>query len=59
MIKLRLDYSTSPRKIFARFDLDDYFQGGSVMGFSKFARGTSLGDKDRRALQKLLGAKKK
>jgi hypothetical protein len=29
------------------------------MGFSKFARGTSLGDEDRRTLQKLLGAKKK
>ncbi|QOZ75239.1 hypothetical protein XH83_07175 [Bradyrhizobium sp. CCBAU 53351] len=59
MIKLRLDYSTSPRKIFARFDLDDFFQGGSVMGLSKFTKGTSSGDRDREALQKPLGTRKK
>ncbi|MDH2355261.1 hypothetical protein QCM77_07315 [Bradyrhizobium sp. SSUT18] len=29
------------------------------MGFIKFTKGTSLSDKDRKALQKLLGAEKK
>ncbi|MGY3461284.1 hypothetical protein ACVWW5_006734 [Bradyrhizobium sp. LM3.4] len=40
--------------------MDDYFQPGAlVMGFIKFTKGASLSDKDRKALQKLLGAEKK
>jgi hypothetical protein len=40
--------------------LDDYFNPGKVvMGFIKFTKGTSLSDKDRKALQKLLSDEKK
>lgn len=57
MIMLLLDYLASARKIFACFDLGDHFQPGEfVMGFMKFTSGTSLCDKDRKALQELLGA---
>jgi hypothetical protein len=60
MIKLQLDYLAPYAQHYWRFDLDYYFQPGeSVMGFIKFTKGTSLSDKDRKALQKLLGAEKK
>jgi hypothetical protein len=60
MIKLHLDYLPPPRKIIPAFLLWTYFQPGEfVMGFIKFTKGTSLSDKDRKALQKLLGVEKK
>lgn len=60
MTKLHLDSLTPARKIFSRFDLDVYFEPGEfVMGFIKFTKGTSLSDKDRKALQKLLTDEKK
>jgi hypothetical protein len=61
MTKLHLDYlALAAQDYTCVFDLDDYFQPGSViMGFIKFAKGTSLSDKDRKALQKLLSDEKK
>jgi hypothetical protein len=58
---LHLDYLALAAQYYSCvFDLDDYFQPGSViMGFIKFTKGTSLSDKDRKALQKLLAAEKK
>jgi hypothetical protein len=60
MVKLHLDYLLRARKIIPAFLIWTYFQPGEfVMGFIKFTKGTSLSDKDRKALQKLLGAEKK
>ncbi|QQN67529.1 hypothetical protein JIR23_08195 [Bradyrhizobium diazoefficiens] len=60
MIKLHLDYLALAAQDYSRrFDLDEYFNRGSVMGFIKFTKSTSLSDKDRKALQKLLTSEKK
>ena len=60
MIELHLDYLAPSRKIIPRVLIwKIIFNRGSVMGFIKFTKGTSLSDKDRKALQKLLGAEKK
>jgi len=47
-------------RLFPPFDLDDYFQPGEcIMGFIKFTKGTSLSDKDRKALRRLLTDEKR
>jgi hypothetical protein len=46
-------------RLFPRFDLDIIFDRGSVVGFIKFTKGTSLSDKDRKALRRLLTDEKR
>jgi hypothetical protein len=50
-----------PRKIIPAFLIWTiiFNRGSIIMGFIKFAKGTSLSDKDRKALQKLLSDEKK
>jgi len=50
-----------PRKIIPAFLIWTiiFNRGSVIMGFIKFTKGTSLSDKDRKALQKLLAAEKK
>ncbi|QPF95440.1 hypothetical protein [Bradyrhizobium commune] len=60
MIKLHLDYLALAAQDYSRVLIwTIIFNRGSVMGFIKFAKGTSLSDKDRKALQKLLTDEKK
>ena len=60
MHKLHLDYLALARKDYFRLLIwTVIFNRGSVMGFIKFTKGTSLSDKDRKALQKLLTSEKK
>ena len=61
MIKLHLDYLPPAAQDYSRVLIwTTIFNRGSViMGFIKFTKGTSLSDKDRKALQKLLSAEKK
>jgi hypothetical protein len=60
MTKLHLDYLGAAAQYYSRVLIWTNFHRGSViMGFIKFTKGTSLSDKDRKALQKLLGAEKK
>jgi hypothetical protein len=50
-----------PRKIIPAFLIWTiiFNRGSVIMGFIKFTKGTSLSDKDRKALQKLLSDEKK
>jgi hypothetical protein len=50
-----------PRKIIPAFLIWTiiFNRGSVIMGFIKFTKGTSLSDKDRKALQKLLTDEKK
>jgi hypothetical protein len=50
-----------PRKIIPAFLIWTiiFNRGSIIMGFIKFTKGTSLSDKDRKALQKLLSDEKK
>jgi hypothetical protein len=50
-----------PRNIIPAFSIWTiiFNRGSVIMGFIKFTKGTSLSDKDRKALQKLLAAEKK
>jgi hypothetical protein len=60
MCKLQLDYSRPGEQHCSRVELHAIFSNrGSVMGFIKFTKGTSLSDKDRKSLQKLLTDEKK
>jgi hypothetical protein len=60
MSKLHLDYLAPPAQDYSRLLIwTIIFNWGVVMGFIKFTKGTSLSDKDRKALQKLLAAEKK
>jgi hypothetical protein len=61
MIKLHLDYLGAAAQDYRVSIWTIIFKTGGVliMGFIKFTKGTSLSDKDRKALQKLLGAEKK
>jgi hypothetical protein len=60
MIKLHLDYLAPAAQDYSRVLIwTIIFNRGSVMGFIKFTKGTSLSDKDRKALQKLLATEKK
>jgi hypothetical protein len=60
MSKLHLDYlSPTAQDYFRVLISTTIFNRGSVMGFIKFTKGTSLSDKDRKALQKLLTDEKK
>jgi hypothetical protein len=56
MIKLHLDSLALAAQYYSCvFSLDDYFQPGEC----HYGKGTSLSDKDRKALQKLLSDEKK
>ena len=60
MIKSHPDYLLPAAQHYSRVSIwTTIFNRGSViMGFIKFTKGTSLSDKDRKALQKLLSAEK-
>jgi hypothetical protein len=57
---LHLDYLAPSRNIIPALRLARLFSHrGVVMGFIKFTKGTSLSDKDRKSLQKLLTDERK
>ena len=59
MIKLHLDYFIAREQHYSGNALAAMISNrGVVMGFIKFTKGTSLSDKDRKALQKLLNDEK-
>ena len=61
MIKLHLDSLALAAQDYCRNLIWTiiFNRGSVIMGFIKFTKGTSLSDKDRKALQKLLSDEKK
>ncbi|MCP3380724.1 MULTISPECIES: hypothetical protein [unclassified Bradyrhizobium] len=61
MIKLHLDSLALAAQDYSRVLIWTiiFNRGSAIMGFIKFTKGTSLSDKDRKALQKLLTAERK
>ncbi|MEH2491663.1 hypothetical protein [Bradyrhizobium sp. AZCC 2230] len=61
MIKLHLDSLALAAQDYSRVLIWTiiFNRGSVIMGFIKFTKGTSLSDKDRKALQKLLSDEKK
>jgi hypothetical protein len=61
MIKLHLDSLALAAQDYSRVWIWTiiFNRGSVIMGFIKFTKGTSLSDKDRKALQRLLSDEKK